>query len=564
MRRLSFFTTAPVLALTLALVTLPSYSVQAATYYVDDDPASGCPGDGSAAQPYCAIQAGINAASSGDTVEVAAGTYYENITMKSGVVIQGAGQGVSIIDGGENGSVVTATDVDSAAKLDGFTITNGKATEYGGGMFNSNSSPTVSNCTFSGNSAILFVGVGDGGGMYNAGSSPTVINCTFSGNDAGGRGGGMYNANSSATVTNCTFSDNTAEQGGGMYNVQSSPAVTNCTFSGNSNANYTAGGGMVNEDSSPTVTGCSFFNNSAGTFGGGMYNHSNSSPLVTSCIFSGNSAGHSSGEGGGGMSNLGSSPTVTNCIFSENFGYRGGGMSNRSSSPTVTNCTFSRNSASLGGGIYNESNSSVSVTNSILWGTTALESIFNFDTSSCSATYSNIEWGTATYPGTGNINADPMFVDPDGQDNIPGNEDDDYHLLAVSPCIDAGTSSGAPNADFEGDPRPQGAGYDMGADEYVQLGANFSAAPTRGPAPLTVSFRDLSTGTVNSWNWSFGDGTTSTERNPSHTYNESGSYTVSLTVTGPEGSDTETKADYIKVRPPAKAMPWIPLLLLDD
>ena len=98
----------------------------------------------------------------------------------------------------------------------------------------------------------------------------------------------------------------------------------------------------------------------------------------------------------------------------------------------------------------------------------------------------------------------------------------------------------------------------------AQFVADFSAIPTSGPAPLIVSFSDQSKGTVSSWNWNFGDGTTSNEQNPSHTYTDPGTYTVSLTVTGPGGSDTETKADYIKVRSPSKAMPWVPLLLLDD
>ena len=77
--------------------------------------------------------------------------------------------------------------------------------------------------------------------------------------------------------------------------------------------------------------------------------------------------------------------------------------------------------------------------------------------------------------------------------------------------------------------------------------AAFSADPTSGCAPLTVNFTDESTGDITSWSWDFGDGSTSTEQNPTHTYNSAGSYTVSLTVTGPGGSDTETKADYITV-----------------
>ena len=60
-----------------------------------------------------------------------------------------------------------------------------------------------------------------------------------------------------------------------------------------------------------------------------------------------------------------------------------------------------------------------------------------------------------------------------------------------------------------------------------------------GTAPLAVSFTDLSTGSVTSWLWTFGDGTTSTAQNPSHTYAVPGNYSVTLAVTGPGGSDTE-------------------------
>jgi PKD repeat protein len=77
--------------------------------------------------------------------------------------------------------------------------------------------------------------------------------------------------------------------------------------------------------------------------------------------------------------------------------------------------------------------------------------------------------------------------------------------------------------------------------------ADFMADKTSGDAPLTVLFTDLSTETITSWSWDFGDGETSTQQDPSHNYLSAGSYTVSLTITGPGGSDTETKAKYINV-----------------
>lgn len=79
--------------------------------------------------------------------------------------------------------------------------------------------------------------------------------------------------------------------------------------------------------------------------------------------------------------------------------------------------------------------------------------------------------------------------------------------------------------------------------------AEFSGSPTSGTVPLTVNFTDLSTGSITSWAWTFGDGGTSTVQNPSRQYTSAGTYTVSLTVTGPGGSDGETKVNYITVNP---------------
>ncbi len=83
--------------------------------------------------------------------------------------------------------------------------------------------------------------------------------------------------------------------------------------------------------------------------------------------------------------------------------------------------------------------------------------------------------------------------------------------------------------------------------------ADFSANPTSGPAPLSVSFTDLSGGNPTSWSWNFGDGGSSTAQNPSHSYANPGTYTVSLTATNVFGSDTETKTGYITVSEPSSS-----------
>ncbi len=311
--------------------------------YVDDDNFA----------PYQIIQDAIDDANDGEIVLVMPGTYAENINMQGKaitlhsidpndplVVVS------TIIDGGGSGSAITCdSGEDTNTVIAGFVITNGNGNLYGGYRY--------------------------GGGMYNDNSSPTVSNCTFSGNWASpdGYGGGMFNDNSSPIVSNCTFSNNSAaEQGGGMCNFyNSSPIVSNCTFSNNSAAKQ-GGGGMLNSGSSPTVSNCTFSGNS-GAGGGGMYNKSVCSPIVSNCTFSGNSA-----YSGGGMCNSASSPTVNNCTFSNNEGTSwGGGMFNYSSyppsSPIVSNCTFIDNTTGgSGGGMWTGSGSSPTVSGSYFCG----------------------------------------------------------------------------------------------------------------------------------------------------------------------------------------------------
>jgi len=241
---------------------------------------------------------------------------------------------------------------------------------------------------------------------------------------------------------------------------------------GNANGSYphSCAGGLFNDSGSPTVTNCTFRMNRASNSGGGMYNRY-SAPTVTNCIFSVNSAGNY----GGAMRNYQSSPALTNCTLIGNSANSGGGMgSSNSSSPTVTNCTFSGNSAKDGGGMYNWNGGSPTVSNCILWGNIAGggAQIYNDGTSSATVSYSDVEGG---WNGTGNIPADPLFVDANGPDGIAGTEDDNVHLRGYSPCINAGDPGGdySGQVDVDGQPRVAYGRVDMGADEVFPAAGDF-------------------------------------------------------------------------------------------
>lgn len=84
---------------------------------------------------------------------------------------------------------------------------------------------------------------------------------------------------------------------------------------------------------------------------------------------------------------------------------------------------------------------------------------------------------------------------------------------------------------------------------------SISATPLSGAAPLAVTFAGSSTGSVTTWSWNFGDGSTGTGQNPAHTYTSAGTYTVSLTATNSGGSSTVTNTGYITVTNPTMAAP---------
>lgn len=478
-----------VLSVIVVITSAAAQALAQTTLYVDLHNCPG-PGAGTQADPLCRIQRAIELSLPGDEIVVAPGTYNELINfIGKGVTLRGSeGKDVTIIDvepvedPGTGKPVVRCDNGEGPdSVLDGFTLTGGtgQATKsdgfLGGGMFNFNSNPTVMNCIFTGNTATA------GGGMFNSGSSPTVTDCMFDGNIADEEGGGMASRNGSdPTVVRCTFTGNTATDGGGMHNDLSNLITTACTFDHNNATNN--GGGMYNNGSDPQMTDFVFDQNSAGRQGGGMYNVS-SNPTLANTMFVGNIADLD----GGGIYNASSSPTVANGIFSGNGATYGGGMYNTSgSNPTVISSTFTANHAAVfGGGIVHNSTALILV-----------NCIFSTNTSSFSAQihnqavtiirFSNIEGsgGSANWQGGqlgtdggGNIDADPLFVDADGEDNIVGTLDDNLRLLPGSSSIDAGFSFGTP-VDFDGNLRvvddsdtpDTGVGFpeviDMGAYEF--------------------------------------------------------------------------------------------------
>src|SRR5258706_610816 len=228
----------------------------------------------------CTLRESISAANNlagADTITVPAGTYTLALTgagedlnatgdldITQSLTINGAGAGITTIQAGLTpGSGIDRVFhvvVASTVSISDVTITNGKNTIGGGGIYNGGGPLTVTNSTFSGNTA---ENGGFGGGIYHEGGLLTVTNSTFSDNTADGSGGGICNIGGTASIANSTFSGNAASTGfgGGVYS--GSPlAVTNSTFSGNSAG--VNGGGISSGGGALTVNNSILANSTSG------------------------------------------------------------------------------------------------------------------------------------------------------------------------------------------------------------------------------------------------------------------------------------------------------------
>ena len=222
------------------LLLLPLAAAEAATYYVATSGNDTNPG--TQALPFRTIAKGVATAVDGDSVQVGAGTYAEHVAWSTkGLVLQGAGAGQSIIDGGGNGTCLALTSVPAAGRIEGFTFQNGAASSgaAGGLTNNGNGSPTVIRCAFNNHTGSGTTGLG---AFTTAAGDPILINCTFSNNTVSA----VVMSGGTLTVSGSTFTNNRGFFGGAMDLRNGTATVTACVLRGNSSATFNNQVGLKN------------------------------------------------------------------------------------------------------------------------------------------------------------------------------------------------------------------------------------------------------------------------------------------------------------------------------
>lgn len=249
---------------------------------------------------------------------------------------------------------------------------------------------------------------------------------------------------SSPTLSNCVIKGNFARKnGGGIHTTGGQPTITGCII--DQNRSGLLGGGVYFDAGTPFVSGCKIMNNQARS-GGGMHGN-DASITLTWVIIRDNHVLQS----GGGAAFINGTHEITNSILHNNSSQgEGGGLSISNGDSTILNTTVADNRSISGGGIsivFGEH----AIENCILWSNTEDQIRVN-PQAEITISHSNLQqYG---FEGEGNISRDPMFADSG-----------DYHLLLGSPCIDSGTYTGLED-DLDGNNRPLGDGYDIGAYEY--------------------------------------------------------------------------------------------------
>jgi len=322
---------------------------------------------------YATIQSAVDAAVDGDIVNIASGTYAEQVDITGKAIeLRGEGSSSTTLDGTSfvgtilkvssvssgtavvrdlgfiNGSAVYPLGPDGGG-LYGYysnidvhdcSFWNNVAENWGGGLNLFQCTSAITGCEFSENATTHWY---DGGGMAVRQSSISVTSCNFTNNTAVGQGGGMLFMASDVDISNCNFTNNHAGNGGGGMSasgVSSSGTINNCIFEGNDTGNYASS--LQCSGFTGSFSNCHFMNGIS-TFGGGVMVSGTSYPVFNNCIFHGNTNGI--GHGGGITMSYNGHATFNDCTISGNTSAFGGGVWAYQAAATLDNCEIVGNTS---------------------------------------------------------------------------------------------------------------------------------------------------------------------------------------------------------------------------
>jgi hypothetical protein len=483
------------------------------------------PGCGSEAAPCRSVQYAVDEALPGDQIRVAAGLYTgvnthggltqtvylsKTLALRGGYTLTNWAEpdpeaNPTILDAQGLGRVLVVSGTITPT-IEGLRFTGGGATglggtpagrDAGGGVYIYQAAATISGCVVYSNTATT-AGWGYGGGLYLEDSAATLQGNRVQGNIAStadwGTGGGLFLYFSGATLEGNVVINNTASTtnrgaGGGLTLYEGDAMLQGNRVQDNtaSTADNGYGGGVYfGEFSNATLDGNTIIGNTASTAstasyseGGGVYLGDYSYATLNGNTIINNTAATTDAIyslGGGLSARPDSILTLINNVVAGNRASEGAGLwIGGSSYGWLSHNTIANNTAidNSGQGVYVDEFTTLTFTNTLISGH---EGVGITVTADGTAILEGTLWhgngadtggGGTILSGTVNVYDDPAFVNP---------ATGDYHLGPGSAAIDAGIDAGI-NTDIDGDPRPLGPGFDIGADETSQAGLQL--APDR-------------------------------------------------------------------------------------